>query len=174
MRQPRIKPRPDPQSLHPEMGGKGSHGRSYLLIVLAAALVQACQASPSVTTRPSEGASNVEAASTSGPEVRPVGLLTPSQLADILGQKDFFFVNTHVPYEGEIDPTDALIPFDQIEQEIGQFPADKGAKIIVYCRSGRMSAIAADTLARLGYTNVWDLDGGMVAWERAGFSLAGR
>jgi rhodanese-related sulfurtransferase len=101
-------------------------------------------------------------------------LLTASQLAEILGQKDFFFVNTHIPYEGEIDLTDALIPFDQIEQEIAQFPADKGAKIVVYCRSGRMSAIAADTLARLGYTNVWDLGGGVIAWEEAGFILAGK
>ena len=156
------------------MGGKGRHGRSYLLIVLAAGLVQACQVSPSISTRPSKGASNVGAASTSELEVRPPGLLTPSQLAEMLGQKDFFFVNTHVPYEGEIDPTDAIIPFDQIEQEIGQFPADKGAKIVVYCRSGRMSAIAADTLARLGYTNVWDLAGGMIAWEEAGFTLAGK
>ena len=156
------------------MGGKGRHGRSYLLIVLAAGLVQACQALPSVNTRPSEGASTVEAAPTSQPEVRPAGLLTPSQLAEMLGQKDFFFVNTHVPYEGEIDPTDALIPFDQIEQQIGQFPADKAAKIVVYCRSGRMSAIAADTLARLGYTNVWDLEGGMAAWEEAGLPITGR
>ena len=174
MRQPRIKARTYPQYLLPESGGKWSHGWGYLLIVLATALVQACQVSPSVTPRPSEGSSNLGAASTFELEIRPAGLLTPSQLAEILSQKDFFFVNTHVPYEGEIDPTDALIPFDQIEQEIGQFPADKGAKIVVYCRSGRMSAIAADSLARLGYTNVWDLGGGMVAWEEAGFTIAGK
>ena len=156
------------------MGGKRSRGRGSLLIVLAAALVQACQVSPSISTRPSEGASNVGAASTSELEVRPPGLLTPSQLAEMLDQKDFFFVNTHVPYEGEIDRTDALIPFDQIEQEIGQFPPDKSATIVVYCRSGRMSAIAADALARLGYTTVWDLSGGMIAWEEAGFPLVGK
>jgi rhodanese-related sulfurtransferase len=92
----------------------------------------------------------------------------------MLGQKDFFFVNTHTPYEGEISLTDAFIPFDQVEQEIGQVPADKVAKIVVYCRSGRMSAIAAETLTRLGYTNVWDLDGGMAAWQTAGFPIAGR
>lgn len=39
------------------------------------------------------------------------------------------------------------------------------------CRSGRMSAIAAANLVGLGYTNVWNLDGGMAAWEQAGLEI---
>jgi len=34
-----------------------------------------------------------------------------------------------------------------------------------------MSDIAAKTLIQLGYTNIWNLDGGMVAWENAGFPI---
>jgi rhodanese-related sulfurtransferase len=34
-----------------------------------------------------------------------------------------------------------------------------------------MSAIAAPTLVKLGYANVWNLDGGMVGWEQAGYPL---
>jgi len=34
-----------------------------------------------------------------------------------------------------------------------------------------MSAIAAETLVKLGYTNLWNLDGGMVAWEQAGYEI---
>jgi rhodanese-related sulfurtransferase len=95
----------------------------------------------------------------------------PQQLAEMLKQKDFFFVNVHIPYEGEIDPTDAEIPYDQTAQQMSQYPADKNAKIVLYCRSGRMSAIAAKELIKAGYTNVWNLDGGMAAWEQQGLPL---
>ena len=39
-------------------------------------------------------------------------------------------------------------------------------------RSGRMSAIAAEALVGFGYTNVWDLKGGMIAWKEAGYPIA--
>lgn len=97
--------------------------------------------------------------------------LTPAQLVAMLKQKDFFFVNVHIPYEGEIDLTDAELPYDQTAQLLSQYPADKKAKIVLYCRSGRMSSIAAKELVKAGYTNVWNLDGGMVAWESAGLPL---
>lgn len=97
--------------------------------------------------------------------------VAPAQLKQMLAAKDFVFINVHIPYEGEITPTDAFIPYDQVAQNIAKFPADKNAKIFLYCRSGRMSAIAAEELVARGYTNVWNLDGGMVAWESAGLSI---
>jgi rhodanese-related sulfurtransferase len=96
---------------------------------------------------------------------------TPALLQQMLAKKDFVFINVHIPYEGEITPTDAFIPYDQVEQNLAKFPADKNAKIFLYCRSGRMSAMAAEELIKRGYTNVWNLDGGMVAWESAGLPL---
>ncbi len=95
-------------------------------------------------------------------------------LEAMLANKDFFFVNVHIPYEGEIEQTDAFVPFDRIEENLDAFPADKNAKIVVYCRSGGMSAISARELVRLGYTNVWNLDGGMIAWAAAGNELLQR
>lgn len=98
----------------------------------------------------------------------------PATLKEMLAKKDFFFANVHVPYEGEIARTDANIPYDQVEQKIDRFPSDRNAPILLYCRSGRMSTTAAETLVRLGYTNVWHLEGGFIAWERAGFPLIRR
>ncbi len=98
-------------------------------------------------------------------------LLGPEQLASMLKQKDFCLVNVHTPYEGEIQKTDGFIPYDKIEDNLGKLPKDKNAKIVLYCRSGRMSGLAAKTLAKLGYTNLFDLSGGMIAWEKSGYTI---
>jgi len=96
------------------------------------------------------------------------------QLQAMLADKDFTFVNVHIPFEGDIANTDLSIPFDKIDQHLDQLPAAKDAKIVLYCRSGRMSAIAAETLVGLGYTNVFQLKGGMLAWEQAGLPIQGK
>ena len=89
----------------------------------------------------------------------------------MLQNKDFTFVNVKTPYIGEIDGTDLYIPYDQLTARASQLPQAKDAKILVYCRSGAESAIASQTLLALGYTNVWNLDGGMNAWQSSGRTL---
>lgn len=100
--------------------------------------------------------------------------LSVPEMQALLADKDFTFVNAHVPFEGDIPGTDVSIPYNEIDQHLDQLPADKDARIVLYCRSGRMSEMAAETLVGLGYTNVWNLDGGMVAWEQAGLEIVGR
>ncbi len=90
----------------------------------------------------------------------------------MLEHKDFLLINTHVPYEGEIAETDVFIAYEAAgPQRVGDYPADKSTRIVLYCRSGRMSAIVAQELVQAGYTNVWNLEGGMIAWEQAGYEV---
>ena len=99
--------------------------------------------------------------------------ITPTELNTMLMNKDFVFVNVHIPFAGNIAETDLSIAYDQITDpaNLAQLPADKNAKIILYCRSGRMSQMAAEDLVKLGYINIWNLDGGMVGWEQAGYEI---
>jgi len=82
----------------------------------------------------------------------------------------YTIVNVHIPYEGEVAETDFSIPYNDIESLTTALP-DKNASIILYCRSGRMSEEASRALIELGYTQVWDVPGGMNAWQASGFEL---
>ena len=55
-----------------------------------------------------------------------------------------------------------------IERDIVQAIPDANAKIILYCGGGFRSALAAENLQRMGYTNVESMDGGWRAWVAAG------
>lgn len=87
-------------------------------------------------------------------------------LQKMLAKKNFTLINVHIPYEGELPQTDTFIAYDQIVANSESLPKDKNTPIILYCKSGRMSADAIQTLQKLGYTNVKHLSGGMDAWGK--------
>ena len=58
-----------------------------------------------------------------------------------------------------------------LEFKINKQIPDKNAKIAVYCKVGGRGALASHTLVRMGYTNVVNIEGGWVAWEKAGYPV---
>ena len=130
----------------------------FLFLLLTVLLLTNCQLKP-VTG---------EAVSLVGGSYKDV---SATELAKMLKTKDFVLINVHIPFAGNIADTDISIPYDEIEQNLSQLPTDKNAKIVLYCRSGRMSEIAAEELVSLGYENIWNLNGGMVGWEEAGYEI---
>jgi len=98
--------------------------------------------------------------------------LTIDEFAEIITNEpdQYAIVNVHIPYEGEVAETDLHIPYNDIEALTSALP-DKNASIILYCRSGRMSEEASLALSELGYTQVWDVPGGMNAWRESGHEL---
>lgn len=100
--------------------------------------------------------------------------ISPDTLSAMMDHKDFTLLNVKTPYIGEIDGTDLYIPYDQLAARASELPTDKDGKIVVYCRTGNESSIAARTLIGLGYTNIDNLDGGMTAWVASGRSIVQR
>ena len=96
------------------------------------------------------------------------------QFIEMMRHKDFILINVHIPYQGEIPNTDALIPFNSMDQHRSKLPNDKNAKIVVYCMTGPMGYIAAGKLVDMGYANVIHFEGGMQAWARSGRQLIHR
>lgn len=66
-------------------------------------------------------------------------------------------------YDAGHIPDAILLPYTQIEQKVEDVILDKNALVLVYCRSGRRSKIASETLSALGYTNVKEF-GGINDW----------
>lgn len=58
-----------------------------------------------------------------------------------------------------------------LEARIEAAVADRNKRVILYCAGGNRSALATDSLQRMGYTNVYSLDGGMAAYRAAGLPL---
>jgi rhodanese-related sulfurtransferase len=94
--------------------------------------------------------------------------------APSMTQKGFVLIDVRSPEEhsaGFIPGTDLNIDFREIKtrhREIG-VPLDE--HIVVYCQSGHRSNIAAETLADLGYTHVYNVRGSMNAWVEAGYPV---
>jgi len=139
--------------------------RSIVITMLVALLLLAACSSPAASSPTVDVVGNQ--VSVSEGDYTDVSV---NELQAMQAKKDFTFVNVHIPFEGDIAGTDLSIPYDQIAQNLDKLP-DKTAKIVLYCRSGRMSAIAAETLVGLGYSDIWNLSGGMAAWEQAGLKV---
>lgn len=94
-------------------------------------------------------------------------LVSSQEFDGLMDNPQVFVLDVHTPEQAHIPGTDAFIPYDQIDQHVDELPVDKQTPILVYCRSGKMSAIAGKELTKLGYTQVYDLEGGTDAYKES-------
>ena len=95
--------------------------------------------------------------------------ITPEEAKKIMDScEEFIILDTREQDEfdeGHI-PGAILLPYTEIEDKAEKMLPDKDTQILVYCRSGRRSKIASESLAKLGYTNVKEF-GGIIDWTWA-------
>ena len=76
-------------------------------------------------------------------------------------------IDVREPYEHEeFNVGGQLMPLGTLPVRINELPNDKSLELITYCRSGGRSGMAKQFLEQNGFTNVRNLIGGMLEWER--------
>jgi len=97
--------------------------------------------------------------------------VTVTTAKQLLAEGNIVLVDTREESEyaaGHIDNA-LLLPRGFLEFKIGMSPelADKSKAVLIYCRTGGRSALAAQTMQQLGYNNVLSMAGGFEAWQKA-------
>ena len=87
----------------------------------------------------------------------------------------FHFIDVREDHEFAQDHAKGAIHLGRgiLERDIESLIPDNSAEIVLYCGGGFRSALAADSLQRMGYTNVTSMAGGIRAWREAGYPLEG-
>jgi len=138
-----------------------------VLLVLGGLLLAACCASPAaVDTAP------VSSAGASATSVQALpATVDVAAVKALQGNPDVVILDVREPYEYEAGhiPGVTLIPLGELPNRLAEVPTDK--PVIVTCRSGNRSGQAVNFLRQQGYTNVHNMSGGFIAWERAGYPV---
>lgn len=100
-----------------------------------------------------------------GPEVEQPSLaeITVSELK--AGKDQFFILDVREPYEYEISNLGGInIPLATVASRLSEIPKDR--KVVVHCKSGVRSKQAIELLKAKGYTHLYNLAGGILAWQK--------
>lgn len=97
--------------------------------------------------------------------------LTVAQVAEWLKNgRRFHFVDVREDTEWAAGHAKGAIHLGKgvIERDIETKITDKNAEIVLYCGGGFRSALAAEAIQKMGYANVYSMDGGIRGWREAG------
>jgi rhodanese-related sulfurtransferase len=100
--------------------------------------------------------------------------MEPTQVKSVLDHKEealIIDVRTPEEYVGKLGhiPGAVLRPVQQIDDWAGEFDSYRDKKVIMVCRSGARSSVAADHFAKKGFASVYTMTGGMKAWNQLSF-----
>lgn len=75
-------------------------------------------------------------------------------------------------YKGGHIPDAIHIPLSQLSTRVSELGKNKGNPVIAYCRSGNRSNAAGGVLKKNGFENVYNLGGGIIAWQKANLPVS--
>ena len=147
--------------------------RSALLSLLTAALIVAgCSSDDGETSSPAAGSPTTSADATEGAGIR---LVSAEEGAAIQADppQDLVILDVRTPEEFAEGHLDEAIMIDFYEADFADQLAelDPDVPYLLYCRSGNRSGQTAAIMEQLGFADVADVDGGIVAWSDAGLPI---
>ena len=92
--------------------------------------------------------------------------ITAQQAKEIMDTQEGYIIldtRTQEEYDAGHIPGAIVLPYDEVLEKAEGILLDKNQLILVYCRSGRRSKLAAEDLVKLGYTNIKEF-GGIIDW----------
>ncbi len=106
---------------------------------------------------------------TKPPEKAQYTDITVQQAKDMIDRGEVFImdVRTQEEYDAGHIKGSTLIPVQELDKALNKIPRDK--KILVYCRTGHRSVQASEILVNNGFTQVYNMKGGIVEWANSGY-----
>jgi len=83
----------------------------------------------------------------------------------------FLDVRTEKEFRAGHIPGAKNVPRGKLEYDIGKDIPDKDTAVVVYCKTGGRSCLGTYTLVRMGYQNLKSMNGGWMAWTKAGYPV---
>ena len=107
-------------------------------------------------------------------EIDPAGLAPSVDVSTVYAlsdHPDVYLLDVREPdeYDAAHIPGITLIPMGEVADRLSEIPTDR--QVIVTCRTGNRSGQVVDFLRQQGFTNVHNMEGGIVAWEEAGYPV---
>ena len=108
------------------------------------------------------------------PPVDPQNLpieVSAGMVESLRQRPDVLLIDVREPeeYQAGHIPGAVLMPLRELPSHLDEIPKDK--TVVAVCRSGNRSAKAADFLRQTGFDNIHNMQGGMLAWEQAGYEV---
>jgi rhodanese-related sulfurtransferase len=101
-----------------------------------------------------------------------IAAMTPNEAAKMFSEQKAIIVDVREDDEWKAQHIAGAIhiPLAQVESRLGELTQYKDSTVIMQCRSGKRSAKAASTLQAAGFTKVYNLTGGIIAWDKDGLT----
>ncbi len=95
--------------------------------------------------------------------------ITVHEVKDLMDRgEDFLLIDVREPFEHDaFNIGGELIPLGDFPSAVASLRPHRDRKIIMYCRSGRRSGISQQMLLDNGFEDVWNMTGGVLAWQAA-------